>query len=182
MNLKLLVISFIALIFIAGMQVSAESALLQETQLPLAPPANSSPYDNEEFFEKANATISELCNGETLPVGSKNRAFQDELTSTYYSLIRMNISEEQYSQAKKITTFLSYTLTLAQEYEDYEKEKEKMSPVDMGITSYERLEEWYQSASHVWKDLFPSYPDAKMYGMPSPLERKNWTPGQFPVV
>jgi hypothetical protein len=180
---RLSVLPILLILFgIAGVQVSAESALLPEVQLPLAPPASSTPYDDEEFLEKANATISELCTGETLPVGSKNRAFQDELTSTYYSLIRMNISEDQYPQAKKITTFLSYTLTLVEQYEDYEKEKEKMTPVDMGITSYEDLEEWYDAASGVWKNLSPGYPDAEMYRMPSLIERKDWTVGQFPVV
>lgn len=182
MERKLVLLILLSVVIVSWIPVNASMVTLPNIQLPLAPPAQVPPYDDNEFFELSNTTISLICTGESLPVGSMNNAVHDSLASTYYSLIRMNISEENYSKAEKITSFLSYTLTLEEKYEDYEKEKEKYSPVDMGITSYEELEEWYDAASGVWKQISSWYPDAKMYEMPSAIESKNWTVGQFPVV
>lgn len=172
----------LVLIILSGAHAGASMAILPQVQLPLAPLAENPPFDDEAFFNLSNSTITHICNKETLPVGRMNTAFYDSLAATYYSLIRMNVSEENYPKAEKIISFLSYTLTLAEQYSDYEKEKEKFSPVDMGLTSYEDLELWYDAAFGVWKTISPGYPDARMYGMPSSIEPKSWTVGQFPVV
>lgn len=176
-------------LFISGLLIisltstgSADMTTLPQVQLPLAPPAQEAPFDDDEFFDRANTTIYTICNGQTLPVGKMNTAVHDSLAGTYYTLIRMNISQEQYPRAEEIVSFLSYTLTLSEKYQDYESEQNKFSPVDMGITPYEDLVPWYDAAAGVWKKISKEYPGAKMYGMPSSIGPKNWTLGEFPVV
>ncbi|WP_146199690.1 hypothetical protein ACKUB1_12365 [Methanospirillum stamsii] len=182
MGRKNILLTLCVLIFLFTTQSMASMTTMPDVQLPLGPPASYPPFDDEEFFRMANSTISLFCNGETLPVGRMNTAFHDKLASSYYSLIRMNVSEGNYTQAEDITTFLSYTLTLVEQYEDYETERTKYSPVDMGLITDDDLEEWYDAASDAWKKLAPFYPDAKMYGMPPVIERVNWIPSQFPIT
>lgn len=173
---------FVVLLVFFGIQAGAAVTTLPEVQLPLAPAATLPPYDDEAFFEKANKTIQLICTGESLPVGGMNQAVYDSLGSTYYSLIRMNISEDNYPRAETISSFLSYTLTLLEQYDAYQKEKEKPSMVNLDTISYRDLEQWYDAAAGVWDTISSGYPEAEMYGMPPEVEPSSWVGGQFPVV
>lgn len=182
MEQKLLLL-LISLLFIPVTSLAATSmATVPDVQLPLAPVATNPPYDDDVFFDKANTTILGLCTGKVLPAGKMNTAVYDSLAGSYYSLIRMNISEKNYPRAENVISFLSYTLTLMEQYEDYEKEKEKISPVDMGLVSYEDLKIWYDAASGIWEKVSSEYPDATMYKMPPAIEKKEWVSGQFPII
>ena len=179
--------SRILVLFISGLLIfsltsagNADMTTLPQVQLPLAPPAQETPFDDDEFFDRANTTIYQICTGESLPVGKMNTAVHDSLAGTYYTLIRMNISQEQYPRAEEIVSFLSYTLTLSEKYQDYESEQNKFSPVDMSITPYEDLEPWYDAAAGVWKKISEDYPGAEMYGMPAAIGPKSWIIGQVP--
>ena len=174
-------------LFISGLlivsllsSVNADMITLPQVQLPLAPPAQEEPYDDDDFFERANTTVYRICDGNPLPVGKMNNAFHDSLAGTYYTLIRMNISQEQYPQAEEVVSFLSYTLTLAEKYQDYETEQNKFSPVNIGVTPYGELVPWYNAAAGIWKKLSKEYPDAKMYGMPAEIGPKSWIIGEIP--
>lgn len=159
---------------------NAVMTTLPKVQLPLAPPAQEPPFDDSKFFDRVNTTIYQICTGESLPVGKINNALHDSLAETYYTLIRMNISQEQYPRAEEIVSFLSYTLTLMEKYLDYESEQNTFSPVDMGNTPYKDLELWYDAAAGVWKKISQDYPDVKMYDMPAPIEPKRWIIGEVP--
>ncbi len=149
-------------------------------QLPLAPPAIKPPYDDERFFERVNTTIYQICNGDTLPVGKTNIDYHDRLAGTYYTLIRMNISQQEYPKATELCDFLSYTLTLSELYLEYEQEKNTFSPVNMSTVSYEMLTPWYDAAAGIWKNIYKNYPGAKMYQMPDPIPPKTWMIGEIP--
>lgn len=180
--MKKVLMIFFVLVVVGTTYGVASMATMPQVQLPLAPVAVTPPYDDEDFFNMANGTIEEICNGKILPAGKMNDAVYDSLASTYYSLIRMNISEENYPQAEKIVSFLSYTLTFLEKYDDYETEKAKRIPVDMGLITDNELESWYNAAEEAFLSLSDRYPNAKMYGMPPLLERIDWIPGQFPVI
>lgn len=166
----------ICLLSAAGGEVTP----LPRVQLPLGPPAIKPPYDDDRFFERANNTIHQICDGDTLPVGKMNMAFHDSLAGTYYTLIRMNISQKEYPRAEELISFLSYTLTLTEKYLEYESEKNTFSPVDTGRVSYEDLTPWYDAAAGIWKNMYKQYPGTKMYGMPDPVPPKTWIIGEIP--
>lgn len=141
-----------------------------EVQILFAPPAEVPPYDDEAFFSSSNTSVYQICNGKELPAGSKNNKIRDDLDDTYVKLVQMKISEEKYPDAENITTFLSYTLTNMDSYNDYEKDYIKDSPVIDGSAEYSKAEEYYQAASDVWKNISSLYPDAKMYLMPQKMK------------
>jgi hypothetical protein len=109
-----------------------------------------------------------------------NMAFHDSLAGTYYTLIRMNISQKEYARAEELISFLSYTLTLTEKYLEYESEKNSFSPVHADRVSYEDLTPWYDAAAGIWKNMYKNYPGTKMYGMPDPVPPKTWMIGEIP--
>jgi hypothetical protein len=177
-NLNLLITGLLVITLVSA--GNAAMTTLPQVQLPLAPPAKEAPFDDDEFFDRANTTIYKICTGEPLPAGKMNDAVHDSLAGTYYTLIRMNVSQEQYPRAEEIVSFLSYTLTLMEKYQDYESEQNKFSPVNIGITPYEDLVPWYDAAAGAWKEISGKYPGARMYGMPSEIGPRSWIIGEIP--
>ena len=168
------------LVVLAAVNASADMTVEPNVQLPLAPPAENPPYDDEEFFSRVNETVYQLCNQKTLPVGKMNSAVYDSLASTYYSLIRMRVSPERYTDAEQDIAFLSHTLTVMELYNEYERNADKFFPVDTSTLTYKDISQFYTAASDAFKKIASRYPDTKMYGAPSEIEKKTWIIGQIP--
>ena len=168
------------LIVLTTVGVSADMTVEPNVQLPLAPPAENPPYDDEEFFTRVNETVYQICNQKTLPVGKMNNAVYDSLASTYYSLIRMRISPDRHADAEQDIAFLSHTLTVMELYNDFERNADKFFPVDTSTLSYDDIYQYYSAASDAFKKIASRYPDAKMYAAPPEIEKKTWIIGQIP--
>lgn len=168
------------LVVLSAMGVSADMTAQPNVQLPLAPPAENPPYDDEEFFSRVNETVYQITNPKTLPVGKMNNAVYDSLASIYYSLIRMRISPDRYGDAEQDIAFLSYTLTVMELYNDYERNADRFFPVDTSTLTYNDIYQYYSAASDAFKKIASRYPDAEMYAAPPEIEKKTWIIGQIP--
>ncbi|MDX8550475.1 hypothetical protein KHC33_12610 [Methanospirillum sp. J.3.6.1-F.2.7.3] len=137
-----------------------------EVDIMFAPPAQSPPYDDDSFFSLANETIHKLCNGKELAVGKSNIMTYDSLEDRYYKMVRMKVSQERHADAENIMTFISYTLSVMDFYNTYEKDWEKDSPVIDGMAAYNWATAYYNGAVKIWDTISTQYPDAVMYKMP----------------
>lgn len=137
-----------------------------EVDTMFTPPAQSPPYDDDSFFSLANETIQNLCNGKELPVGKSNIITFDSLEEKYYKMVRMKVSQERHAEAENIMTFISYTLSVMDFYNTYEKDWEKDSPVIDGTGAYNWATAYYNGAVKIWDSISAQYPNAVMYKMP----------------
>ncbi|MCA1916343.1 hypothetical protein, partial [Methanospirillum hungatei] len=76
------------------------------------------------------------------------------------------VSQERHAEAENIMTFISYTLSVMDLYNTYEKDWEKDSPVIDGTGAYNWATAYYNRAVKIWDTISAQYPNAVMYKMP----------------
>jgi hypothetical protein len=139
------------------------SAGLPVVGFSLKPSPDQGPYDDEEFMEKANASIYSLSN-KTVPTGLTLR----DLQSVQQQLSKMSISPELYKKASNINAFLYYTTKAGDEYDNAQSlAGSPYSPVTFDSSMFSDAETYYKAAKAVWEKIKDGYPDVTLYTLSS---------------
>jgi len=153
MKFSYLAIGFIAVVLLVS--VSAVSGVEPSTISPqLKIPNSSQPFDDKAFQERADFAIKNLTN----PFPTENNLM--ELQSAYYDLVKKNVKQDFYAEARNITKFLFYDMKAAEEMQDY---KGQTGPnhiqmdfrEDIGDQAYADLD----AAKQAWKSISHRYPN-----------------------
>ena len=112
-------------------------------------------YDDAAFKELAGHAIYNLT--DPMPTGTPLM----ELKSTYYDLVKKNISPEFYSEAKDTANYLFYAMTAAEEFQDYnEHTSTKGNNVDFYYETLDQARSDLSAANRLWPNISVSYPNA----------------------
>lgn len=130
---------------------------------PLKASPAQGPYQDEEFLNMANETISALSN-QTVPNGTNLL----ELQSVQQQLAKMKISKELHPLATNINAFLYYTGKAGSEYGDAASITASPNiPASQGASQFAEAARYYQAATEVWQKIKDVYPNVTIYKMPS---------------
>jgi hypothetical protein len=135
------------------------SASAPKITIPLNPSPAQGPYQDDEFLEKANATINSL-SGKAVPNGTDLR----ELQSVQQQLAKMKISPEFYPVASDIYAFLYYTGKAGDEYGNALTMSSSLNiPASQSTSQFNEAENYYTAATEIWEGIREYYPEVILY-------------------
>lgn len=145
----------IIILLLLGTTVVASALEPTQMNLQIKTPASQGPYDDHRFFERADYAVANL----THPLPTDNSLF--DLQSTLYTMVKMNISPEAYSDAKNITRFLFYTMKAAEGIQDYQRQTgEKHIGMDYKYEIQDQAIMDLDEAKRALKAISSRYPNA----------------------
>lgn len=161
-SFHILIIGLICVVM-AGLisPVAALDAALEPLPVDLKAPVEGATYEDDAFFEEAGAIISTLSN-RTIPTGSQRM----KIYSAYISLRDMDISPENYEDARAALAFLYYTSKASEAYENFFDVQKNVASLTDGSEFYDLADIYYTTASNWWDLIADRYPKVTLYSLP----------------